>query len=216
MLVKRPVGVGRRVYRWVETSRCVLPADISTRFSVTRRRHRAPTAAQRPQMHNASLRSTVGTDPIGLVSSGGRVASAGARSKGDRDGCSDDGATCVGHVGGDRGRCRPERRRRRRHRRRPDGVAHDGRGPGHPQRSRRRYLDVNTALTRSIVELSPAESQAVLALLFAHVASPNHQVRWVWSTGDLVIWDERPTQHLAVADQYPQRREVARVNVIEH
>jgi taurine dioxygenase len=84
----------------------------------------------------------------------------------------------------------------------------------HP-RTGRRYLDVNAAFTRSIVELSPTESQAVLALLFAHVSSPNHQVRWVWSPGDLVIWDERPTQHLAVADHYPQRREVARVNVIE-
>ena len=84
----------------------------------------------------------------------------------------------------------------------------------HP-RTGRRYLDVNAAFTRSIVEVTPTESSALLALLFAHVAVPNHQVRWVWSPGDVVIWDERPTQHLAVADHYPQRREVARVNVIE-
>ena len=31
--------------------------------------------------------------------------------------------------------------------------------------------------------------------------------------GDLILWDERPTLHFAVADYWPQRREVARVNV---
>ncbi len=84
----------------------------------------------------------------------------------------------------------------------------------HP-RTGRRYLDVNAAFTESILELAPAESDAVLRLLFAHVTNPNFQVRWMWSPGDVVLWDERPTQHFAVADHYPQRREVARVNVVE-
>jgi taurine dioxygenase len=38
-------------------------------------------------------------------------------------------------------------------------------------------------------------------------------VRWKWTVGDLVLWDERPTHHFAVADYYPKRREVIRVNV---
>lgn len=83
----------------------------------------------------------------------------------------------------------------------------------HP-RTGRRYLDVNEAFTQSIVELSPVESRSVLDLLFAHVAQPNRQVRWVWSPGDVVIWDERPTQHYAVTDHCPQRREVARGSVV--
>lgn len=84
----------------------------------------------------------------------------------------------------------------------------------HP-RTGRPYLDVNAAFTQSIVELTATESRSVLELLFAHVTTPNIQVRWVWSVGDVVLWDERPTQHFAVADHFPARREVARVNVIE-
>jgi len=38
-------------------------------------------------------------------------------------------------------------------------------------------------------------------------------LRWSWTEGDLILWDERPTLHFAVADYWPQRREVARVNV---
>lgn len=82
----------------------------------------------------------------------------------------------------------------------------------HPSTGRR-YLNVNQAFTDHIVELSSDESRAVLDLLFAHCANPNFQVRWVWTEGDLILWDERPTMHFAVADYWPQRREVARVNV---
>lgn len=84
----------------------------------------------------------------------------------------------------------------------------------HPHTGRR-YLDVNAGFTQSIDELTRAESRRILDLLFDHASHPNLQVRWVWSPGDVVLWDERCTQHFAVADYFPQRREVARVNVIE-
>lgn len=76
-----------------------------------------------------------------------------------------------------------------------------------------KYLNVNAEFTDHIVELSSAESRAILDLLAAHCANPNFQLRWVWTEGDLILWDERPTMHFAVADYWPQRREVARVNV---
>lgn len=79
--------------------------------------------------------------------------------------------------------------------------------------SGRRYLNVNKAFTDHIVELSPDESRAVLDLLYLHCTNPNFQLRWSWTEGDLILWDERPTLHFAVADYWPQRREVARVNV---
>lgn len=82
----------------------------------------------------------------------------------------------------------------------------------HPETGRR-FLNVNPSFTRRIEQLTAAESRAVLDLLFAHVTSPNFQMRWTWTIGDVVIWDERCTQHYAVADYYPNRREVARVNV---
>ena len=77
----------------------------------------------------------------------------------------------------------------------------------------RRHLNVNAEFTDHIVELSPTESRAVLDLLVAHCANPNFALRWRWTEGDLVLWDERPTLHFAVADYWPQRREVVRVNV---
>jgi taurine dioxygenase len=82
----------------------------------------------------------------------------------------------------------------------------------HPE-SGRRYLNVNTSFTRRISQYTKAESQAVLGLLVQHATSPNFQMRWQWTEGDVVLWDERCTQHFAVADYYPERREVARVNV---
>ncbi|MCB0994843.1 MAG: TauD/TfdA family dioxygenase [Acidimicrobiales bacterium] len=82
----------------------------------------------------------------------------------------------------------------------------------HPETGRP-YLYVNRGFTRRIEQYTPAESRAVLDLLFAHSENPNFQMRWTWSVGDVVIWDERCTHHFAVADYYPNRREVARVNV---
>jgi taurine dioxygenase len=79
----------------------------------------------------------------------------------------------------------------------------------HPDTGRR-YLNVNRGFTERIVELTDAESDALLGMLFAHVMNPNFQYRHRWSMGDVVMWDERCTQHFAVADYMPHRREMAR------
>ncbi len=77
----------------------------------------------------------------------------------------------------------------------------------------RKFINVNAEFTSRINELTATESRAILDLLVAHCANPNFAVRWNWTVGDLVLWDERPTLHFAVADYYPQRREIVRVNV---
>jgi len=74
----------------------------------------------------------------------------------------------------------------------------------------RPYLYVNRGFTRRIVGLEPAESDALLEFLFRHCERPEFQVRYEWTAGDVAIWDERPTLHYAVADHFPQRREMAR------
>jgi alpha-ketoglutarate-dependent taurine dioxygenase len=38
-------------------------------------------------------------------------------------------------------------------------------------------------------------------------------VRWQWQEGDVAMWDDRATQHYAVADFDNHRREVRRVTV---
>ena len=82
----------------------------------------------------------------------------------------------------------------------------------HP-RTGRRYLNVNTSFTREIVGMDGDESAELLRTLFDQFVNPNLQVRWRWTVGDVVLWDEYATQHFAVADFMPARREMARVPV---
>jgi taurine dioxygenase len=93
------------------------------------------------------------------------------------------------------------------------GAAHPVVGT-HPHTGRR-YLNVNKEFTRSIVGMHPDESAALLGFLTDHVTSPNFQVRYHWDVGDVAIWDERCTQHFAVADYLPERREMARVALLD-
>jgi taurine dioxygenase len=77
-----------------------------------------------------------------------------------------------------------------------------------------RYLNVNREFTDAIVGMKPDESRAVVDLLTSHATRPNFQLRHSWHVGDVVIWDERCTQHFAVADYQPERREMGRVAVL--
>ena len=56
-----------------------------------------------------------------------------------------------------------------------------------------------------------AESVDILRTLQAYVTRPENSVRWKWREGDVVVWDNRSTQHYAVADYGKQRRKVQRV-----
>jgi taurine dioxygenase len=79
--------------------------------------------------------------------------------------------------------------------------------------SGRKGLFVNEGFTTHINELSPGESRAVLEYLFAHAGRPEFTVRWRWKVDDLVFWDNRNTQHYAVADYLPERRTMYRATV---
>lgn len=83
----------------------------------------------------------------------------------------------------------------------------------HPE-SGRKGLFVNEGFTTRIVELSQTESDAVLRLLFAHVAKPEFTVRWKWKEGDVAFWDNRLTQHYALADYLPHRRIMHRATIL--
>ncbi len=83
----------------------------------------------------------------------------------------------------------------------------------HPSTGRR-YLNVNREFTASIVGMTDEESAVLLDFLTLHATSPNFQVRHTWTVGEVAIWDERATQHFAVADYLPARREMGRVAVV--
>lgn len=63
-----------------------------------------------------------------------------------------------------------------------------------------RVLFVNPGFTTRIVGLSPAQSDAVLQLLFDELSHPAYSVRFRWEQGSLAFWDNRATAHLAPSD----------------
>ncbi|CAK9892305.1 MULTISPECIES: taurine dioxygenase [Pseudomonas] len=75
-------------------------------------------------------------------------------------------------------------------------------------------LFVNDGFTTRINELSEAESEAILKLLFAHATRPEFTIRWRWQENDVAFWDNRVTQHYAVDDYRPARRVMHRATIL--
>ena len=80
--------------------------------------------------------------------------------------------------------------------------------------SGRKSLFVNEGFTTRINELSEAESEAILKLLFAHATRPEYTIRWRWQENDVAFWDNRVTQHYAVDDYRPNRRVMHRATIL--
>jgi len=65
----------------------------------------------------------------------------------------------------------------------------------------KKALFVHEAMTDYIVDMDPAESEALLKRLYEHsTQNPAFQYSHAWRTGDFVIWDDRATLHAATAD----------------
>ena len=79
--------------------------------------------------------------------------------------------------------------------------------------SGRKSLFVNEGFTTRINELSEAESEAILKLLFAHATRPEYTIRWRWQQNDVAFWDNRVTQHYATDDYRPAHRIMHRATI---
>jgi alpha-ketoglutarate-dependent taurine dioxygenase len=66
---------------------------------------------------------------------------------------------------------------------------------------------------KQFVGLGPTESATLFNLLQARVTKLENTIRWSWQPGDLAIWDNRATQHYAVADYDDQYRRLSRVTL---
>ncbi|MFE9449353.1 TauD/TfdA dioxygenase family protein [Streptomyces sp. NPDC006739] len=64
-----------------------------------------------------------------------------------------------------------------------------------------------------IVGLSAGESRKILDLLQAYVTRPENVLRWRWSPNQLVLFDNRITQHYAIDNYDGQPRRLHRVTV---
>jgi taurine dioxygenase len=72
-------------------------------------------------------------------------------------------------------------------------------------------LFVNSLFTRRIVGLDLRESQGVLQFLYQWIQRPEFVLQHDWQPNGMVVWDNRSTQHYAVADYWPHRRVNQRV-----
>ena len=66
---------------------------------------------------------------------------------------------------------------------------------------------------KSFVGFSSQDSADLYALLQRHVTRLENTVRWNWAPGDFAIWDNRATQHYAVADYDDQARLLHRITL---
>jgi alpha-ketoglutarate-dependent sulfate ester dioxygenase len=69
------------------------------------------------------------------------------------------------------------------------------------------------AFVRRFLDLPRADSPQLFSLLQGYVTRIENTVRWRWSVGDVAIWDNRATQHVAVDDYGKQPRLHRRVTV---
>jgi taurine dioxygenase len=81
----------------------------------------------------------------------------------------------------------------------------------HPETGERTLLLGNFA--QRFVGFSKADGQRLYELFQSHITAPNNTVRWRWQPGDVAIWDNRATQHIAVNDYGDQHRVVRRATV---
>ena len=78
----------------------------------------------------------------------------------------------------------------------------------------RRSIYVNEGQTSCILGLPEDEARDLLQALCAHCTRPEFVYRHRWRAGDLLIWDNIPTQHLAICDYaLPQRRYMHRTTL---
>lgn len=79
----------------------------------------------------------------------------------------------------------------------------------------RPFLYVNESFTSAVVGLPRPESDRLLDYLYDHIDRPEFQVRYRWKPHSLAMWDNRVTQHYAVADYAGSYRCMHRVTVVE-
>ena len=66
---------------------------------------------------------------------------------------------------------------------------------------------------KCLVGLNHAESTAIFQLLQNRITKLENTIRWTWQRGDVAMWDNRATQHYAVADFDAHPREMRRITV---
>ena len=81
----------------------------------------------------------------------------------------------------------------------------------HPETGERAF--VLGHFVKGFTGLSTSESTAIFHVLQNRITKLENTVRWAWEPGDVAMWDNRATQHYAVADFDTHYREMRRITV---
>ena len=84
--------------------------------------------------------------------------------------------------------------------------------PVHPETGKE-VLFFNRAYVRDIEEMPNDEAQSLMSFLHLHTTDVKFMYRHRWQSGDVVIWDNRSTQHVALNDYAGFRRELRRTTI---
>lgn len=63
-----------------------------------------------------------------------------------------------------------------------------------------KVLYISPSFSESVVGMTPTESRAILEMLKTHAARPEFNVRYRWTPGDVIMWDNRQILHRAPRD----------------
>ena len=85
----------------------------------------------------------------------------------------------------------------------------------HPETSEP-MLFASPVFLKSIVGLSARDSESLLEKLWRHLVRPEYTVRFSWRNGDVAVWDNRSTAHVAPTDIYATEfnRQLYRVTLL--
>ena len=77
----------------------------------------------------------------------------------------------------------------------------------------RKLIFYSATFTEKINELSPPDSEELLAWLASHVVQDKYVYRFKWGQKSIAFWDNRAVIHKPVNDYWPARRRMERVTI---
>ncbi len=77
----------------------------------------------------------------------------------------------------------------------------------------RKLIFYSATFTEKINELSPPDSEELLAWLARHVVQDRYVYRFSWGQKSIAFWDNRAVIHKPVNDYWPARRRMERVTI---
>lgn len=81
----------------------------------------------------------------------------------------------------------------------------------HPETGERTLL--TGLFIKNFVGVNDEDTRAIIQILQSHITYPDNTVRWRWRNGDVVLWDNRATQHRVCEDFGNQLRLLRRTTV---